>query len=297
MNRSSSCLLFALCPRLTRASLCDLWGLGCRPGCGSGCRLDSSDFTQGCVSPRGDTEMSASVSLCLSSKPCQRQLSSHSITTLSLRVSLCFAIWDAQTVQARHPPPDSSAVLIAYVTQQRQGQGVSHVSACGFESACATVALLSALVRESRVCHLAWMFWVTAWVRWIQAAALCKSAPTFSSHKFLLATNCHRWQPSQRKEREGRQGVRGLKKSLRDEIKAKKGTWQHLEKRHCLRGEIYLCKNSLISQGWEQGRACKAGSRSPLSREKRRRRRKCSWNSRSASATDKRQTTENTVFG
>lgn len=97
------------------------------------------------------------------------------------------------------------------------------------------------------------------------------------------------------KEGEGREaGGTGIKKSLRDEIKAKKGTWQHLEKRHCLWGEIYLCKNSLISEGWEQGRACKAGSWSPLSREKRRRRRKCSRNSRSVSATDK--TSENTVF-
>lgn len=109
-------------------------------------------------------------------------------------------------------PPDSSKVLIAYVTQQTQGHGVCHASACGFESVCASVTLLSALAHESRACHLAWIFWVTVWVRWIQSAALCKSAPTFSSHKSLLATNCHRWQPSQRKEREGRQGVRGLKK-------------------------------------------------------------------------------------
>lgn len=108
---SSSCLLFAPCPCLGGVSLCELLGLGLRPGCGSGCRLDSSDFTQGSVSPRGDREMSASVSLCLSSKPCQRQLSSHSITTLSLRVSLCFTIRDAQTVQARWSPPPPPGLL------------------------------------------------------------------------------------------------------------------------------------------------------------------------------------------
>lgn len=126
---SSSCLLFAPCPCLGGVSLCELLGLGLRPGCGSGCRLDSSDFTQGSVSPRGDREMSASVSLCLSSKPCQRQLSSHSITTLSLRVSLCFTIRDAQTVQARRPPPhhhpDSSTVLMAYVTTHTRSRCLS----------------------------------------------------------------------------------------------------------------------------------------------------------------------------
>lgn len=141
----------------------------------------------------------------------------------------------------------------------------------GFEYKCVSVALLLAPTHEGWACHLArayahvymcvwaWvrLFWVTVWVRCSQAAALCKSAPTFSSHKSLLATNCHGWQPSQKKEREGRQGVRGLKKSLRDEIKAKKGTWQHLEKRHCLRGEIYLCERALISGGWEQGELVK----------------------------------------
>lgn len=63
-----------------------------RAGCSYGCREDSSGFTQGRVSPRGDRGMSASVSLCLSSKPCQRRLCPRSIAALSLRVSLWLMI-------------------------------------------------------------------------------------------------------------------------------------------------------------------------------------------------------------
>lgn len=168
-------------------------------------------------------------------------------------------------------PTSFASALIPNGTQQTQGQGVCHVFVwtvlryCQCTKAgCVTLSVCESVQARVR------LFWVTAWVRCSQAAALCKSAPSFSSHKSLPATSCHRWQPSQRKEKEGRQGVRGLKKSLRDEIRVKKGTWQHLEKRHCLWGEISLCEQALISGGWEQGRACKARCWSLLKRVERR---------------------------
>lgn len=63
-----------------------------RAGRGYGCGEDSSGFTQGRVSPRGDSEMSASVSLCLSSAPRQRRLCRRLIAALSPRVSFCLVI-------------------------------------------------------------------------------------------------------------------------------------------------------------------------------------------------------------
>ncbi|CAB1446785.1 unnamed protein product [Pleuronectes platessa] len=73
-------------------------GLGLRGLAGSyGRGEDSSGFTQGRVSPRGDRRMSASVRLCLSSKPCQRRLCQRSITALSLRVSFWLMIPDSAT--------------------------------------------------------------------------------------------------------------------------------------------------------------------------------------------------------
>ena len=100
-------LVFLFAPALlSPGRLCvNFKGLGLRGLAGSyGCREDSSGFTQGRVSPRGDREMSASVSLCLSSKPCQRRLCLRSITALSLRVSFWLMIWDTQTVQLASQP-------------------------------------------------------------------------------------------------------------------------------------------------------------------------------------------------
>lgn len=88
-------LVFLFAPALLSPErLCvNFKGLGfARAGCSYGCREDSSGFTQGRVSPRGDREMSASVSLCLSSKPRQRRLCPRSITALSLRVSFWLMI-------------------------------------------------------------------------------------------------------------------------------------------------------------------------------------------------------------
>lgn len=84
--------------------------------------------------------MSASVSLCLSSKPCQRQLLALYHRSVAPRLPPL-----RQCELAIHPQPTSRtplALLIAYVTQQTQGQGVCRVCACGVGSACA---LLSAL--------------------------------------------------------------------------------------------------------------------------------------------------------
>lgn len=104
-------LVFLFAPALlSPGCLClNFKGLGLRGLAGSyGCREDSSGFTQGRVSPRGDREMSASVSLCLSSKPCQRRLCWRSITALSLRVSFWLVIWNAQTVQLASQPNSPS---------------------------------------------------------------------------------------------------------------------------------------------------------------------------------------------
>lgn len=108
LNDTPLVFLFSLPLALSPGCLCvNFKGLGLRGLAGSyGCREDSSGFTQGRVSPRGDSEMSASVSLCLSSKPCQRRLCPRSITALSLRVFFWLMIWDTQTVQLA-PQPDS----------------------------------------------------------------------------------------------------------------------------------------------------------------------------------------------
>lgn len=67
---------------------------------------------------------------------------SASITALSLWLSFWLMIWDTQTAQVarcHHLPCLYSSVLIPYVKQQTQGQGVCHVSLCGFERKCAGV--------------------------------------------------------------------------------------------------------------------------------------------------------------
>lgn len=104
---NDSLLVFLFAPALlSPGCLCvNFKGLGLQglAGC-YGCREDSSGFTQGRMSPRGDREMSPSVSLCLSSKPCQRRLCQGSITALSLQISFWLMIWDTQTVQPASQP-------------------------------------------------------------------------------------------------------------------------------------------------------------------------------------------------
>jgi len=79
----------------------------------------------------------------------------------------------------------------------------------------------------------------------------------FFAHSSLPATTCHAWQHTQRRRREREAGEWGLKrkrdkKTLKDEIKEKKMSWQ-LVRRYCLMGKCICEREALITGGHEKG--------------------------------------------
>lgn len=208
-----------LCMNFKRLGLRGLAGSCC-------CGEDSSGFTQGCESPWGDRRMSESVSLCLSSKPCQRRLCQRfhhgSVAPSFLHAYDLRHPDSARSLISAPPQPLFFSAETLHETTNTRSRCLSCFTVWVWAWMCRCCDVPGAGARKPVVspclCVCVWarvgLFWVTVWVRCSQAAALCKSAPSFSSHKSLLATNCHNWQRSQKKEREGRQGVRGLKKKV-----------------------------------------------------------------------------------
>ncbi|KAJ4941498.1 hypothetical protein JOQ06_011377, partial [Pogonophryne albipinna] len=82
----------------------------------------SSGFTPGLVSPRGDSEMSASVSHCLSSKPCQRGSAALHHGSVAPSFLLAYDLRHPDTPPSTLHPPSGRLSSALCMTEQTQGK-------------------------------------------------------------------------------------------------------------------------------------------------------------------------------
>lgn len=131
-----------------------LWGLAAGYGCGQG----SSGFTQGRMSPRGDRKMSASVNLCLSSKPRQQRLSALHHGSVAPSFLTAYDLrhpGGATGFAAPSSPPHSSSAPFFLRCWYLTWHNKHKVKVSVMFRSVSVNALQLLPVHESRACHLA----------------------------------------------------------------------------------------------------------------------------------------------